>query len=494
MVATDIKTPSEKYWEKRAAEAEGKAHLKGEQLIQQLKKKYELAAVNVQKELAAFYLKYAKDNKVTYSDAVKALKGHWRVTRLGNLLDDINREISRLYDEMQVNIYQTMAEVYQDGYYRAAFNLSQGLGFQVSFTKPNAGSIADVLSYPWSGDSFSDRIWDNKQKLIKGLRQKLTQSFIQGAAVQKTASVIAKEMDVSYKNAMRLVRTEINYFANRSTKELYTAIGVKKYKFLATLDLRTSEICAGLDGKVFNTEDEAVGINYPPMHPHCRSTTIPYFPEDDLSAGGIRFARDAENNAISVPDSMTYEQWYKAQVDKYGEKTVKTLVKMRKNESADKAQFEKYKEVLGARAPKSLANYQNLKYNDSRAWEELKLEYKKVNSINRFRESIKNGKQELKIWEGSQGKHILTHNNYIEGRSYITISIAEAQELVNRYAGTGIIRANKKGNVIKREEILNNNSIVGVDLSDITNEMKIATGFVIHYTNRGTHIVPKGDW
>lgn len=55
----------------------------------------------------------------------------------------------------------------------------------------------------------------------------------------------------------------------------YEATGLDGYIFLATLDLGTSDICQFLDGKRFKLKDAQVGKNYPPMHPNCRSTTIP---------------------------------------------------------------------------------------------------------------------------------------------------------------------------------------------------------------------------
>jgi uncharacterized protein with gpF-like domain len=39
------------------------------------------------------------------------------------------------------------------------------------------------------------------------------------------------------------------------------------------LDSRTSEICRELNGKRFKLSEAEVGVNYPPMHPNCRSTT-----------------------------------------------------------------------------------------------------------------------------------------------------------------------------------------------------------------------------
>ena len=41
------------------------------------------------------------------------------------------------------------------------------------------------------------------------------------------------------------------------------------------------------------------------------------------------------------------------------------------------------------------------------------------------------------IHEGKQGKHIIGHNNYIEGRSIFYGTVDDAQKLVNKFAGTG---------------------------------------------------------
>ena len=54
----------------------------------------------------------------------------------------------------------------------------------------------------------------------------------------------------------------------------YEAAGIETYIYVATLDLRTSEVCRELDGKRFPVSKQEPGKNCPPMHPWCRSTTI----------------------------------------------------------------------------------------------------------------------------------------------------------------------------------------------------------------------------
>ena len=72
-----------------------------------------------------------------------------------------------------------------------------------------------------------------------------------------------------------------------------------------------------------------------------------------------------------MPKDMTYEQWRAKQNELYGAGTVEKLRAMGYNESADKAQFENYKKRLGADAPRSFKDFQNLKYNDKVKYDEL---------------------------------------------------------------------------------------------------------------------------
>lgn len=109
--------------------------------------------------------------------------------------------------------------------------------------------------------------------------------------------------------------------------------------------------------------------------------------------------------------------------------------------------------------------------------------------INIIQKKIKTGKQPLKIETGKQGKHIIGHKNFIEGRSYLTISIEEAQEIANKYAGNGTILLDKDGKW-KMQEIIEADRIIGIDVDDISgNEIKTNKA-KIHYSKKGIHIVP----
>ena len=73
--------------------------------------------------------------------------------------------------------------------------------------------------------------------------------------------MLAKELNVSQNRGRTLARTEINNICNQADLAVYKAAGIDKYQFVATLDLRTSEICRSMDNTVHEVSQARTGIN-----------------------------------------------------------------------------------------------------------------------------------------------------------------------------------------------------------------------------------------
>lgn len=243
-----------------------------------------------------------------YEETLKKLSAKAYVSRLQELQSNLNAQITMLTGEQQVRLTNTLGKAYLDGYFQSVFAMQQGLGFGYSFTVPNTDDVAKILKTPWNGNNYSDSIWNNKAKLTNWLSTDLARHFAAGSGVQQMSKDLMGKVDTNYKNAVRLVRTEVNYISNQSTMDAYEEQNVDKYEILATLDSRTSEICRDMDGKVYNTSERKVSVNMPPFHVHCRTTTIPYFEDEDLE-GLERAARDDKGNYYTVPAHMNYDQW-----------------------------------------------------------------------------------------------------------------------------------------------------------------------------------------
>jgi SPP1 gp7 family putative phage head morphogenesis protein len=111
---------------------------------------------------------------------------------------------------------------------------------------------------------------------------------------------------VADNQVMALVRTSINQVANSASQQVYEANQdiTKKYRYVATLDSRTSSICAALDGREFEYGKGPM----PPQHFNCRSTTVPIIDPDILPPSTIAKRASADG---PVPVNMNYGQWLK---------------------------------------------------------------------------------------------------------------------------------------------------------------------------------------
>lgn len=167
--------------------------------------------------------------------------------------------------------------------------------------------------------------------------------------------------------------------------------------------------------------------------------------------------------------------------------TEKTLAKTSAdvNKTLHKTQEKEYRKLVsqfGSKAPKSMAEFLEMKYNDTREYKDLKLQ-----------ERIRSGEYNLKV-NGQQNKHILGHHDYKPGRSYLLDDV-DAQELVNKYAGTGSIQRERK-NRWRNQEIISISDFVGFNMPEKNGQIELTRTFKIMYGKKGVHIVPiddKGD-
>lgn len=345
-------TNNEAYWTERALKRAEEAYLHDAALTAKLFQEYESAAKAIKREISAFYSKYAGKYGLTYDQAVRllnrkefqewkaslaeyvdyiatiqdpkvkalltaqldALSANSSISRLEALQGQIDLILNDLFDKGVAQMKNQFGDDFVEGYYKKCYDLQSRAGFFNEIAKIDYAAIENVVSYPWSGAMFSDRLWQNKQALLFNTREVLTQGLIQGKSVNVMSSALAAKMGQSYKNAERLVRTETAHIHAESDRAAYKEAGVEQYEFMATLEVRTCDVCGSLDGKHFKVSEAKVGVNYPPIHPNCRCTTVEYDPDDAL---------DWYNSGQPMPKAKTYEEWYDEQVARNGQGLIK---------------------------------------------------------------------------------------------------------------------------------------------------------------------------
>lgn len=347
------------YWQTRASQRELMGEKTAEELLLTMKPVYKNCLVDINKEIEAFYGRYAENNQLTLTEVHKRLdpkelksakeeikKYYDDIDRLArdssgkvdvNLLrqykDELRLQSAKAYmsrlEELKLNLknitvnlgvkeseayYQTLSKIYSDTYKKTSYDMDKFFGFSAGFEGLNYKKLNSAIHQQWLGMNFSDRIWNNKGKLLDQINTTFLQGVAQGHNPRKIAESMAKNMGTSYYNCERLARTECAHIAGEATLQGYKDRGTERYKFDATLDDRTSDICQSLDGEVFYVKEAQEGVNYPPMHPNCRSTTIPYFEPDDIDKmfdEAQRVARNEDGELYYVPASMTYKEWEK---------------------------------------------------------------------------------------------------------------------------------------------------------------------------------------
>ena len=197
-----------------------------------------------------------------------------------------------------------------ESYYKSIFDIQQRTGLGFSFAAIDPKEIDRVINSKWLGANYSDRIWHNTRALAQDLKQELLINLVTGRTDNEVADIIANKYAQGASNARRLVRTESCNLANQMEMQSYEECGIETYIYVATLDLRTSTVCRKLDGKRFKVSEQQPGLNCPPMHPWCRSTTICDISDQELSQMQRRARNPVTGRTETVPASMTYVQWY----------------------------------------------------------------------------------------------------------------------------------------------------------------------------------------
>jgi SPP1 gp7 family putative phage head morphogenesis protein len=163
------------------------------------------------------------------------------------------------------------------------------------------------LLEPWVRD-FSDRE-------VKRVNNAIRNGWAQGKTNQELVRQIVGTKSKRYKdgilqttrrNASSIVRTSVQHVSSAARQETWEANRdvIAKYQIIATLDKKTSPICRTLDGEVFEFGKGPI----PPLHPNCRTTTIPVLdPKFDFLAKGR--TRSAEGGPVSA--KTTYYDWLK---------------------------------------------------------------------------------------------------------------------------------------------------------------------------------------
>lgn len=268
-----------KYWEKRIQEQTDILWDKSlADIDKELLRKYKSALDDTLKDISDLWDKIQKESET----GVVKPNDLYRYNRYYQMKNQLNERIRRLGNSEQ-KIYR---KKFMDNYFFTQDLLDEYVAYltqqptmkeTIGFTMEQSKAAEKVLESIWCADGkhWSDRVWSNKTKLQERIEKGLMDCVSRGVSKDILVKTLMEDFNKGFHEADRIARTELTYIQNQAAKDRYEAAGIKKYKYLAEIDSRTSSICRELNGKEYNFTQCSVGVNMPPMHPYCRSTIIP---------------------------------------------------------------------------------------------------------------------------------------------------------------------------------------------------------------------------
>lgn len=329
----------------------------------------------MEKVLASIYASCQKEILASITETIAKVQkagGEWSyanqsaLTRSRGLFEQIGEQIKALGQKEQITFRQGLSNIYTDQFLRQVYDLGQSITVKANFNRLNPALIQKTLDYPWSGAMFSDRLWQDKERLGRNLRVGLTQSMILGEGIPQITDRINKGIDTARYNAERVARTETKRVTYCAHDDVYKDTGVEELRYRCANggDSRTCQYCRADNGKVFKRGEEPTL----PRHPNCRCVYIPVVSDT---------FEDNELNELtgSVRGAENYEKWREAEakkqeevkpVEKVNTKTVEKELKENPTPVPEQIKLTDYPQAFYATKPEAKNTQALLDYMNSK--------------------------------------------------------------------------------------------------------------------------------
>lgn len=315
------------YWKQRKQQLEKQLERDEKQLKIKLNKVYNSELSKLEKEISLYYQKYGKDNVIEYRTLLQRLsesdikmlmermeefatkypqykhllpvrESIYKLNRLEGLQQSIilqQYEIGAI-EESALREHLTKFATLN------ANNTAEMLGFGKNFYFYNSSVISSLVNERWCDNkNFSDRIWNNRQKLANFLNKEFAQAIARGDSYDRIAKSMKQKFDKVSKNDMyRLIYTEDTYIQAESSIRQFEEMGKERYRISVIKDDRACPICKAKAEQVFKIKDREAGKNFPPFHPWCRCTfTIEENENHDTWLNNLIEERNSKKNKLN---------------------------------------------------------------------------------------------------------------------------------------------------------------------------------------------------
>src|SRR5690625_187418 len=284
-----------------------------DKLAARLARNQRRAMREIEKEIEAFYGRYASKEGITMEEARKRVAKAdieayrrkakryvkeknfspraneemrlynvtMRINRLELLMAELQLEMVAMANEEHSILLSAMTERARAEFKR----LSAILGVTVKYNEKKLKSIVNekklksIVNSSFFNATWSDRLWNNQDALRSELDRLLNQAIIQGKNPREVARDLRKRFDASIYDSERLMRTEMARIRTDVFVDTAEQVDVEQYEWVA--EPTACDECAELDGKVFELNELRIGENAVPKHPNCMCALALYVDRDE---------------------------------------------------------------------------------------------------------------------------------------------------------------------------------------------------------------------
>lgn len=311
------------------------------QTYDEVERAFELAQRDIQRDIDAWLNRFAANNGVTLVEARKllnsnelkefkwdvaeyikrgrenAINGKWakelenasarlHISRLEALKIRTQNHLETAFAAENKAVENLVKNVYRSDYYHTCFELQKGFGVGFDIAGIDERKLDAVVKKPWTVDrrTFSDRIWERKDKMVSALHQEMMRNCVYGRSRKEMTAALEQFVRKDIKNAefcaARVIKTETAFFTSQSQLRALSELDCEMYEVYLPIGAKSCDICREMNGMHFKLSEYAAGSTAPPFHPNCENgSIIPYYENDFYGKGE------------PLPDGMSFEEWEK---------------------------------------------------------------------------------------------------------------------------------------------------------------------------------------
>lgn len=374
---------SKKYWRERAQRVIAVENKKDDEVIDEVRSITNSTMSQLSNQIYSFYAKYAKEEGITVDAAKKKIQK----TDIKELEDRVaqyvknkdfsekaNAELRQYNTKMYVSrerlLMQQLSAIMVNGTALTEVEMNEHLEKSVDReVERQAGVLGDIRVSPndaraivnadFHGETWSERLWADMEQTRKTVLKTVQNTLLRGRHPDEFVPELKKKMGVSTSDAKRLLITETARVQSEAQKLHYqeTMGADATIEFVAKLDSRTSDECRHADGNKIKVSEMMPGVNVPPLHPYCRSTTVPAVDDIDDELEAFFKEREGKYNLKNVeeeldeqldPEPAPEEMVFNEQLtEAFGEEQIEEL----------KRRLENNKDAEGAKEYRKIWNY-----------------------------------------------------------------------------------------------------------------------------------------